>query len=59
MVFVLDSNLLALTLLCTVAMQLLFFTIAWTFKFDKVTDVRTPAHTRESGATTVVDDLTG
>ena len=39
MVFVLDSNLLALTFLCTVAMQLLFFAIAWTFKFDKVTDV--------------------
>lgn len=39
MVFVLDSNLLALTLLVTIGMQLTFFAIAWTFKFDKVTDI--------------------
>lgn len=35
----LDSNLLALTLLVTIGMQLTFFSIAWTCKFDKVTDI--------------------
>ena len=37
-VHVLDDYYLAITLLITIAYQLSFFTIAWTFKFDKVTD---------------------
>ncbi|KAH8899289.1 DUF1295-domain-containing protein [Thozetella sp. PMI_491] len=37
-VHVLDDYYLAITLLITVAYQLAFFTVAWTFKFDKVTD---------------------
>lgn len=35
---VLDQFYLAITLLITIAYQLFFFAIAWTFKFDKVTD---------------------
>lgn len=35
---VLDRYYLSITLLVTIAYQLLFFFIAWTFKFDKVTD---------------------
>lgn len=35
---VLDKYYLSITLLVTIAYQLLFFFIAWTFKFDKVTD---------------------
>jgi len=37
-VHVLDSHYLAITLLVTVAYQLLGFAIAWTFQFDKITD---------------------
>ncbi|KAL9621804.1 MAG: hypothetical protein Q9160_003777 [Pyrenula sp. 1 TL-2023] len=37
-VHVLDDYYLAITLLITVAYQLAFFSIAWTFKFDKLTD---------------------
>ncbi|KAF2157425.1 DUF1295-domain-containing protein [Myriangium duriaei CBS 260.36] len=35
---VLDDYYLAITFLITVAYQLFFFSIAWTFKFDKLTD---------------------
>ncbi|GAQ77797.1 hypothetical protein KFL_000030740 [Klebsormidium nitens] len=38
MVYVLDSNFLAITAIVTVAYQVTFFIIAWSFKFDKVTD---------------------
>lgn len=34
----LDDYYLAITLLITIGYQLSFFAIAWTFKFDKVTD---------------------
>lgn len=37
-VHVLDQFYLVITLLITIAYQLFFFAIAWTFKFDKVTD---------------------
>lgn len=37
-VHVLDDYYLAITLLITIGYQLSFFAIAWTFKFDKVTD---------------------
>lgn len=37
-VSVLDDYYLAITLLITIGYQLAFFAIAWTFKFDKVTD---------------------
>lgn len=37
-VYVLDDYYLAITLLITIAYQLLFFSIAFTFKFDKLTD---------------------
>src|SRR6266536_5656705 len=40
-VHVLDSYYLAITLLITVAYQLLFFSIAFSFKFDKLTGQRT------------------
>lgn len=36
-VHVLDNYYLAITLLITIGYQLLFFSVAWTFKFDKVT----------------------
>ncbi|KAI5780732.1 hypothetical protein DFH27DRAFT_583044 [Peziza echinospora] len=36
---VLDKYFLAITALVTIAYQLFFFAIAWTFKFDKVTDL--------------------
>jgi len=39
MVNILDDNYLAITAIVTVAMQLLFFAIAYTCKFDKVTDI--------------------
>lgn len=35
---VLDAYYLSITLLVTIGYQLFFFAIAWTFKFDKVTD---------------------
>ena len=38
-VHVLDDYYLAITFLITVGYQLFFFAIAWTFKFDKVTDL--------------------
>ncbi|KAK9722730.1 hypothetical protein K7432_002451 [Basidiobolus ranarum] len=37
-IFVLDQFYLALTLLVTIGYQLIFFLVAYTFKFDKVTD---------------------
>ncbi|KAG8527062.1 uncharacterized protein KY384_008491 [Bacidia gigantensis] len=37
-VHALDDYYLAITLLITIAYQLFFFSIAWTFKFDKLTD---------------------
>ena len=37
-VYVLDHYYLALTILVTIAYQLLGFAIAWTFQFDKITD---------------------
>lgn len=37
-VHALDNYYLAITLLITIGYQLAFFTVAWTFKFDKVTD---------------------
>ena len=37
-VHVLDDYYLAITLLITIAYQLFFFSIAWSFKFDKLTD---------------------
>ncbi|KAI1876161.1 uncharacterized protein JN550_001657 [Neoarthrinium moseri] len=37
-VYVLDDYYLAITLLITVAYQLIFFSVAFTFKFDKLTD---------------------
>lgn len=37
-VHALDDYYLAITLLITIGYQLFFFSIAWTFKFDKVTD---------------------
>jgi len=39
MLMLLDSNFLLITFLVTVGMQLFFFAIAWTFRFDKVTDI--------------------
>ena len=36
-VHALDDYYLAITLLVTIGYQLVFFAIAWTFKFDKVT----------------------
>jgi FtsH-binding integral membrane protein len=39
MVFVLDENLLALTFLITVGMQSTCAFIAYTFEFDKLTDI--------------------
>lgn len=41
-VHVLDDYYLAITLLITVAYQLFFFAIAFTFKFDKLTGTETP-----------------
>ena len=38
-VHVLDSFYLAITLLVTVGFQLSGFAIAWTFQFDKITDL--------------------
>ena len=35
---VLDAYYLSITLLITIGYQLFFFSVAWTFKFDKVTD---------------------
>lgn len=37
-VYVLDEYYLAITLLVTIGYQLAGFAIAWTFKFDKITD---------------------
>jgi len=37
-VHVLDDYYLAITLLITIGFQLFFFSIAFTFKFDKLTD---------------------
>jgi len=39
MTFIIDSNLLALTAIVTVGMQLTFFAIAWTLQIDKLTDL--------------------
>lgn len=43
-VHVLDDYYLAITLLITIAYQLFFFSIAWTFKFDKVTGIEPSIH---------------
>ena len=42
-VHVLDDYYLAITLLITIAYQLLFFSIAFTFKFDKLTGTVFPS----------------
>jgi hypothetical protein len=38
MIYILDNYYLTISLLVTIAYQLLFFSIAWINKFDKVTD---------------------
>lgn len=49
-IHVLDDYYLAITLLVTIAYQLIGFSIAFTFKFDKLTGV-TPAHLTQSSRT--------
>lgn len=41
-IHVLDDYYLAITLLITIAYQLFFFSIAWRFKFDKLTGDTVP-----------------
>lgn len=43
-VYVLDEYYLAITLLVTIAYQLFFFSIAFSFKFDKLTGLPLPHH---------------